>query len=102
MVIPKYAQEMMSRDRFDRDFTNPKSIPRYTIWIRKATPYTHASTLQDECKRLVAWAQRNYADAEILECPKDTHYCNQAALVTIMDPVMRKLERFLPEKEVPQ
>ena len=89
----------MSRARFDLSYTNPNSDPGYTIWIRKATPYTYASTLRAECERLVAWARRNYADAEILECPKDTHYCNQAALVTITDPVMQKLEKFMPKKE---
>ena len=66
---------------------------------RKATPYTYASTLRDECERLVAWARRNYADAEILECPKDTRHCNQAALVVITDPVMQKLEKFMPEMQ---
>ena len=99
LKVPKFAQEMMSRARFDLSYTNPNSDPGYTIWIRKATPYTYASTLRAECERLVAWARRNYADAEILECPKDTHYCNQAALVTITDPVMQKLEKFRPKKE---
>lgn len=99
--VPKFVQEMMSRSRFDRSYTNPESNPGYTIWIRKATPYTKAITLRAECDRLVAWAKRNFADAEILECPTNTHYCNQAALVTITDPVMKKLEQFMPEmKEV--
>lgn len=97
LKVPKFAQEMMGRARFDRTYTNPASDPGYTIWIRKATPYTYASTLRDECERLVAWARRNYADAYILECPEDTHHCNQAALVVITDPVMQKLEPFIPE-----
>ncbi len=97
LVVPKYAQEMMSRARFDRSYRNPASEPGYSIWIRKSTPYARAATLRAECERLVAWAKRNYADAEILECPKETHYCNQAALVTITDPVMQKLERFMPK-----
>ncbi len=99
LKVPKFAQEMMSRSRFDRSFRNPASEPGYTILIRKSTPYARAATLRAECERLVAWAKRNYADAEILECPKDTHYCNQVALVTITDPVMQKLEIFLPEMQ---
>ena len=70
-----------------------------TVWIRKATPYTYASTLRDECERLVAWAKRNYADAVVLECPTETRHCNQAALVVITDPVMQKLEKFMPEMQ---
>ena len=97
LKVPKFVQEMMGRARFDRSYTNPASDPGYTIWIRKATPYTRVDTLQAECERLVAWAKRNYADAEILECPRDTHYYNQATLVTITDPVMQKLEKFMPE-----
>ena len=97
LKVPKFVQEMMGRARFDRSYTNPTSDPGYTVWIRKATPYARAATLRAECERLVAWARRNYADAEILECPENTHYCNQAALVTITDPVMQKLEKFMPE-----
>ena len=99
LKVPKFAQEMMSRARFDLSYTHPAADPGYTVWIRKATPYTYASTLRDECERLVAWAGRNYADAEILECPKDTRHCNQAALVVITDPVMQKLEKFMPEMQ---
>lgn len=97
--VPKFAQEMMSRARFDRLYTNPAAEPGYTIWIRKATPYTYADTLRAECERLVAWARRNYADAAILECPRDTHHVNQAALVVITDPVMQRLEQFMPETQ---
>lgn len=95
MKIPKYAQEMMSRSRFDRSFQNSKSNPGYTIIIRKATPQTMARTLRAECDRLVEWAKRNYADAEVLECPSKTHYCNQAALVTVTDPCMKYLEQYM-------
>ena len=99
LMVPKFAQEMMSRARLDRLYTHPEADPGYTLWIRKATPYTYASTLRAECERLVVWAKRNYADAAILECPSDTRHCNQAALVVITDPVMQKLERFIPEMQ---
>lgn len=97
MKVPKYVQEMMSRARFDLNYQHPKSDPGYTIRIKKATPYTYASTLKEECERLVAWAKRNYAEAEVLECPKDTHYCGQSALVLITDPVMQALEKYIVE-----
>ena len=97
MNVPKFAQEMMSRAKFDRSFQNPKSDPGYTILIRKATPYTYATTLRVECERLVAWAKRNHTYAEILECPKETHHCNQSALVMIYDPAMQALEKYMKE-----
>ena len=101
MNIPKYVQELMSRAAFDRLYFNPKSEPGYTIKIRKATPYTKIDTLRDECLRLVAWANRQPCGPEtaaLLECPTATHYCNQAAYVTIYDPVMKALEQYIADK----
>lgn len=97
MKVPKYVQDMMSRARFDLDYFNEKSNPGYTIVIRKATAYTKVDTFRAELDRLVAWAARNYAEAEVLETPSRTHYCNQVALVTITDPVMKYLEAFIKE-----
>lgn len=97
MNVPKYAQQMMERATFDRLYHNPKSEPGYTIWIEKETPYTYANTLYEECERLVKWARRNFAEAEILECPTITRHNRQRALVTISDPVMKHLERYIPE-----
>ena len=95
MTVPKYAQEMMQRASFDVSH-HPKRSPGYTIRIEKATPYTRAASLRAECEKLCAWARRNYADAEILDCPEDTHYCRQYATVTIYDPAMQQLEKYIP------
>ena len=100
MKIPVYVQELMGRAAFDRLYTNLKSEPGYTIKIKKATPYTYASTLRAECERLVAWANRQPCGpdtAAILECPADTHYCRQVAYVTIYDPIMQKLEPLIAD-----
>ena len=97
MNVPKYAQQMIERACFDRQYQNPKSNPCYTIKIKKENPHTYASTLREECERLVKWARRNFAEAEILECSTETHHCGQVALVTITDTVMKHLERFIPE-----
>lgn len=100
MKIPAYVQELMGRAAFDRLYLNPASEPGYTIKIKKATPYTHADTLFDECSRLVSWANRQPCGPEtaaLLEYPKATHYCNQVAYVTIYDPIMKALEPYIAD-----
>lgn len=105
MKIPKYVQELMSRAAFDRVFFNPKSVPGYTIKIRKATPYSKVDTLKAECNRLVEWANRvcptgfdDLPTALVLELPSKTHYCMQVAYVTIYDPLMKALEPYIADK----
>ena len=95
MKIPKYVQEMVADARFDRSFRNPSSNPGYTIIIPKRTYMQRASTFRKDLERLVAWATREHADAEILECPANTRYVRQVALVTITDPVMKYLEPYM-------
>ena len=87
MTIPKYVQELMSRATWEYD--HPDSEPGYTVRIRA------------ECNRLVAWANRQPCGADtayLLYCPRDTHYTNQIAIVTIYDPVMQQLERYMGEQ----
>ena len=95
MQIHKYVQELMTRSRFALGPVHEKASPGYTIWITKATPYTKADTLYQECDRLCRWAKRNYADAEILSCPEKTHYRSQRALVTVTDPCMKYMEQYI-------
>ena len=95
MKIPKYIQEIMSRSEFDLEYRNPSSMPGYTIRVHKATPYTRAATLRDECRRMLAWADRHYAYTELLMCPSDTHYHDQYALVTVTDPCMLYMEQYM-------
>lgn len=96
MNIPKYAQEIASRAHFGA-YHHPKCSPGYTIVIRKATPYTYAETLRAECERLCSWARKHYAEAEILEMPTETRHCFQFATVTITDPVMKYLEKYITD-----
>lgn len=99
MIIPVFVQKLLQRAYYDLDYQHPKSEPGYTIWIEKRTVYAQAATLRAECERLVKWAKKNGADAEILKCPERTHFYAQRALVTISDPVMVKLEPFISESE---
>jgi len=32
----------------------------------------------------------------VLDMPKVTHHCNQVAVVTIYDPVMQMIEKYIP------
>ena len=101
MTIPKYVQDLMERARYeyDRCTTNENYGVGYTIAIRKATPYSQAWTLRQEAERLCKWANRTAGVevAHILYVPKQTHYHAQSAVVTIFDPVMKHIERFMPE-----
>ena len=99
MKIPQYVQELMTRSVFALGPVHEKASPGYTLWITKATPYTSADTLRSECERLCAWAKRNYADAEILSCPSETHHRFQSALVTVTDPCMKYMEKYIPKEE---
>lgn len=100
MMIPKYVQELMSRAKFARGYGEAG----YTIEITKATPYTRVETLRAEIERLERWVVRTMPEDElgvptmiINRVPKDTHYCRQYAVVTIFDPIMQKLEKYIEE-----
>lgn len=101
MKIPKYVQDLMSRSEFE--LCHPEACPGYTIRIKKASPYTRADTLKSEVERLVSWANRmapvppewNSDTAFIVSTPKDTHHRYQYAVVTIYDPIMRQLEKYI-------
>lgn len=97
MKVPKYIQEIMYRSRFDTNYLNPKSCAGYTFIARKKSPYTKIYTFKEEIDRMIKWARKNYAEAEILELPTETHYCNQYALVTITDPCMKFMEVYMKE-----
>ena len=101
MIIPKYVQELMERARYeyDRCTENENYGVGYTVAIRKATPYAQAWTLRKEAERLCKWANRaaGVEVAHILYIPKQTHYHEQSAVVTIFDPEMKHIEQFMPE-----
>ncbi len=69
----------------------------YTLRVFKATPQTRVDTLKAEIEKLVAWANRNGGEgtAHILGLPHKTHYYEQSAIVTIFDPVMQQIEKYI-------
>lgn len=102
--IPEYVKDLMSRSRYAYDFyrNHENYAPGYTIKIRKHSAYAQVDTLRKEVERLVKWANRvtgveGLEIAYILDVPEKTHYCNQVAVVTIFDPVMQKIEKYIPE-----
>lgn len=104
MTIPKYVQEILSRSKYEfvRCTRHEWYAPGYTITIKKATPYTYASTFRAEVERLVKWANRatgaeGLEIAFILDVPTETHHCNQVAVVSIFDPVMQKIEKYISQ-----
>lgn len=97
--IPKYVQEMMERCQYEFDLYKGKEgyAAGYTIKIRKATAYTRIDTLRGEIERLCKWADKIGGEGTtvILDIPFSTHYCSQAAVITIFDPVMQHLEKYI-------
>lgn len=100
MTIPKYVQELMSRSRYEYNLhrDNENYAAGYTIKIRKHSEYARIETLEKEVERLVSWANRvaGIETAHILDVPAKTHHCNQVAVVTIFDPVMQEIEKYIP------
>lgn len=101
--IPKYIIEILERSEFV--LNGEKVIPGYTIRVEKKTPYAYASTLRDEAKKLVEWANREYKRiskdeteiASLDEYDPYTHYRKQYAIVTIYDPIMKAIEKHIKE-----
>lgn len=97
MKIPKFVQEIMERSKFALG----EGDPGYTIVIRKETPYTYVDTFQREIERLVAWANRvvphyeGVPNAIIGKVPSKTHHQFQYATVTIYDPIMQQIEKYI-------
>lgn len=102
MEIPKYIQDIMERSKFVLSYGEPG----YTIAIRKATPYTQVSTFKVEIERLEKWVQQMMSKDDlgvptmiINRIPKKTHYANQYAIVTIYDPIMKQLEKYIQKSD---
>ena len=98
MIIPQYVQEIMGRSEFVLGYCDPG----YTIRIRKSTPYTTISTFKTEIGRLKKWVDRMMPEDEldvptmvVHSVPSKTHYRNQYAVVTIYDPIMQQIERYI-------
>lgn len=104
MKVPKYVQDILSRSKYEfyRCTDNEWYAPGYTIRISKSSDYGYAETLRAEVERLVKWANRvtgvdGLEIAFILDVPTETHHRNQTAVVSIFDPVMHKIEQYIPQ-----
>ena len=102
MKIPKYVIEMMERAEYQRaPFPSHEHYAAgYTIRIHKATARTHVKTFRKEIEKLCAWANRKGFEgtAFILIVPEKTHYYDQSAVVTIYDPIMQQIERYISDR----
>lgn len=103
MTVPKYIKEIMERAKFR---TCGDYMPGYTIDIAKRTHYEYASTFREEINRLVKWVNREYkkmsGDNETIAfinfVPEKTEYkAMQHATVTIYDPIMRYIEKYIKQ-----
>ena len=103
MKIPKYVQELMSRAEYNYNLPgkNPNAETGYTIEIKKHSHYETADTFRAEIDRLKKWVERQEGgEMIIISYPAHTvHKYMQYATVTIFDPVMQKIEKYIPQKK---
>lgn len=99
MKVPMYVIEILGRSKYEYDLckNNENYAAGYTLRVRKATPYTKVETFKAELERLCKWVNKvaGFECAFVLDVPSETHYLNQAAAITIFDPVMQKIEKFI-------
>lgn len=99
MKSPKYVIDIMERSHYYFAFKkdDKRCAAGYTIAVKKATPYTQIKTFESELTRLKKWVDRQEGgECHIIHMPTKTHYkSTQIAIVTIFDPVMQHLERFI-------
>jgi len=97
MEIPKYIQKLLHRADFD--YFGKDGEPGYTIRIHKHSDYAFAGSLSKEVKRLCDWVDRCTPEgldgSKVLLLPTQTRFCDQFAVVTIYDPVMRQIEKYI-------
>ena len=104
MNIPKYVIDLMNRARYNYTASGDNYAAGYTIDIAKYSYYEMAQTFRKEIERLVKWANRqgfaapdlDIMTAYILNVPnKTTHKSMQYATVTIFDPLMKYIEKYI-------
>lgn len=101
MNVPSYVQSLLETASYEFDWykNNPGYAAGYTLAIRKRSDYQTAGTFRKEIERLQKWVNRQEGgEMLILGLPKVTHHCTQYAYVTIFDPVMLHLEKFIKNK----
>lgn len=100
MEIPKYVVELMQRSKYNFDSFGNNYAAGYTIDIAKYSCYESADTFRTEIDRLQKWVERQTGGKIIIiNRPILTRYAQmQYATVTIYDPVMKHIEKFIPQK----
>lgn len=97
-IVPKFVQEILSRSEYAY---GPESEPGYSLKIHKRSIYANVSSLKKEVERFCSWADRNTPEglnkSVILCVPKQNHYTDQIAIVTVYDPVMRQIEEYIKD-----
>ncbi len=108
MKIPKYVIDLMSRARYNYTASSDNYAAGYTIDIAKYSHYETAQAFRKEIERLVNWANRQEGaaidlgimNAYILSLPNKTTYKSmQYATVTIFDPVMKQIGKYIPKTQ---
>ncbi len=97
MKIPKYVIDILARARYNwLRLERSDYAVGYTIDIEKESYYTKIETLHKEIFRLKKWVERQGGEMALLYAPARTEYkCMQYATVTIYDPVMQHLEKYI-------
>ena len=93
MKAPQYVTAPLKKAQY---YFGKDGCPGYSIKIFKRTPYEYASTLRNRCDAIITWCNKQVAgSAALVSYPKDTHYTEQFAVITIYDPVMLHLEKHI-------
>lgn len=102
MKIPKYIKELMNRAEYNYTAQGEHYDVGYTVSIYKYSHQQTITTFIAEIEKLVKWVNREYRKiggdecAYILEMPTKTEYKRrQYAVVTIYDPIMKRLEQYI-------
>lgn len=95
MKTPKYVIDLMSRAKYNyREGGN--YVVGYTVDIAKYSHYETADTFRKEIDRLQKWVERQGGEMIIISRPILTrHKFMQYATVTIFDPVMQHIEKYI-------
>lgn len=93
MKTPNYIISAIANAEF---YFGKDGCVGYSIKIFKHTKYEYAQTLEQRCRSIVSWCNRQIdGSAEIVYCPAYTRYEQQFGIVTIYDPMMMQLEKYI-------
>jgi hypothetical protein len=93
MKAPNYITNSLHNAEF---YFGEDGCVGYSIKIFKHTRYENANTLRIRCAAIIGWCNNQIpGSAEMVSYPKVTHYTQQFAVITIYDPVMLYLEKFI-------